>query len=64
MRWRRRAVLPTYQLPSARVEGQAHDLTLGNRRRRAAERAWALMPTSIPTRDILDSYLTDVLSAP
>jgi hypothetical protein len=28
------------------------------------KRAHALMPTSIPTREILGSYLDDILSAP
>ena len=37
------------------------ELTLHDRRARAADRAWLLMPTSIPTSDILASYLDDVL---
>lgn len=63
MVWRRRAAtLPTTQLPQ--LAQLPAGLSLDERRERAAQRAWALMATSIPTRDILGSYLNDVLSAP
>ena len=57
---RRRATLPT--LPPQVEAGPAQPvaLTLADRRYRAQARAWALMGTSIPTRDILASYLSDV----
>jgi hypothetical protein len=53
---RRRAALPTTRLASPQ------GLSLPERRARAMERAHALMGTSIPTRDILASYLNDILS--
>jgi hypothetical protein len=60
MGWRRRrAQLPTTQLPQL---AQLPQGPLGERRARAQQRAWSLMATSIPTRDILRSYLDDILT--
>jgi hypothetical protein len=63
---RRRATLPTtsLQLAQPQLATTVELLTVGNRRRRAADRAWSLMVTSIPTREILASYLADVLTEP
>lgn len=60
MRWRR-ATLPTTQDPTTQ---EPPALSLNDRRARAMKRAHALMATSIPTRDILASYLDDILTAP
>jgi hypothetical protein len=57
-------VKPPSQAPSVTAVQDAQPLPLAQRRARAAQRAWALMPTSIPTRDILSSYLDDILSSP
>ena len=37
------------------------ELSLQDRRALAFARVWPLLPTSIPTRDLTDSYLDDVL---
>ena len=59
--WRRwRAATPSTQLPE--LAQLPAGLSLEARRARAQQRAWALMGTSIPTRDILGSYLNDILS--
>jgi hypothetical protein len=59
---RRRATLPTTQAqPASQPATQERD-DLGARRARAMERAYPLLVTSIPTRDVLDSYLNAVLT--
>lgn len=56
---RKRAAWPSTRIPP---QPPAPALSLGDRRARAAQRAWALMATTIPTRDILASYLDDILT--
>ena len=52
----RRPVRPVILAPAPPVHGPAAD-----RRRAAFERAWPLMTTTIPTRQITDAYLVAVL---
>ena len=47
--------------PVAIVRPEPVVLTLHERRAHAAARVLSLMLTSIPTRDLLDSYLDEVL---
>jgi hypothetical protein len=39
------------------------ELTLFERRARAFRRVWPLLSTSIPTRDLVTSYLDEVLTS-
>lgn len=39
------------------------ELSLFDRRARAFARIWPLLSTSIPTRDLVDHYLDDVLTS-
>lgn len=59
---RRRAVLATTGVPQ--LPQLLPGLSLEARRARAMERAWPLLATSVPTRDILESYLNDVIAEP
>jgi hypothetical protein len=61
-RWR--AVRPATTEILPRETAAELPLSLPDRRARAATRAWRLMATSIPTREILESYLDDVLATP
>lgn len=59
------ATLPTTQAqPTSQTQTQpeAEPLSLYDRRARAMKRAYPLLATSIPTRDVLDSYLNAVLT--
>ena len=58
---RLKPVRPVTLVPAPPVPS-AEQLSLYDRRARAAARAWSLMGTSIPTRDILSSYLDEVLA--
>lgn len=54
-----RAARPTTAVPV--VARDVAELTLLGRRARAFDRVWPLLSTSIPTRDLVESYLDDVL---
>lgn len=54
-----RAARPTTAVPAAAPDAAA--LSLLARRARAFDRVWPLLSTSIPTSDIVESYLDDVL---
>jgi hypothetical protein len=54
-----RAARPTTAVPAAARDAAA--LTLLDRRARAFDRVWPLLSTSIPTHDLVESYLDDVL---
>lgn len=54
-----RAARPTtIAAPPAPLDAE---LSLYDRRARALARVWPLLSTSIPTRDIVESYLAEVL---
>jgi hypothetical protein len=58
-----RATRAVSAVPAAAV--REHELTLSERRARAADRAWLLLgTTSIPTTDIVESYLDEILGTP
>lgn len=57
-----RAVRPVSAVPAAAA--REHELTLSGRRARAFERVWPLLSTSIPTTDIVASYLDEILGTP
>jgi hypothetical protein len=57
---RLRPTRPTTVVPTV-VPPEDVELTLHERRARAFTRAWPLLSTSIPTRDLVASYLDEVL---
>jgi hypothetical protein len=54
-----RAARPATAVPA--VAPDAAELSLHERRARAFARVWPLLSTSIPTTDLVESYLDDVL---